>query len=112
LSAFVLHVLLCLTGLLNLGRLELSVQIIGCFGYVFALFTTGPRWLRWKVAAWDAVVLCLLIRANGMTASPFLLMIPVWFFGVALANMIDGDTAPVRWLLALALLKRNAGLER
>ena len=104
LSAFLLYVALYLTGLLNLGPLELSAQILGCVGYVFALFSTGPRWLRWTMATWDAVVLCLLIRANGMTASPFLVMVPVWFFGVALANLIDGDTAPVPWMLALALL--------
>ena len=104
LSAFLLYVLLYFTGILNLGPLELSAQIIGCLGYVFALFTTGPRWLRWTVATWDAVVLCLLIRANGMTASPFLVMVPVWFFGVALANLMDGDTAPVPWMLLLALL--------
>ena len=104
LSAFVLYVALYFTGILNLGPLELTAQILGCIGYVFALFTTGPRWLRWTMATWDAVVLCLLIRANGMTASPFLVMVPVWFFGVALANLIDGDTAPVPWMLALALL--------
>lgn len=104
LSAFLLYVLLYFTGILNLGPLELSAQIIGCLGYVFALFTTGPRWLRWTVATWDAVVLCLLIRANGMTASPFLVMVPVWFFGVALANLMDGDSTPVPWMLLLALL--------
>ncbi len=104
LSAFLLYALLYFIGILNLGPLELSAQIIGCLGYVFALFTTGPRWLRWTVATWDAVVLCLLIRANGMTASSFLIMVPVWFFGVALANLIDGDTAPVPWMLLLALL--------
>ena len=104
LSAFLLYVLLYLTGILNLGPLELSAQILGCVGYALALFTTGPRWLRWTLATWDAVVICLLIRANGMTASPFLMMIPVWFFGVALANLIDGDTAPVPWMLLLALL--------
>ena len=109
LSAFVLYVLLYFTGLLNLGPLELSVQVIGCLGYAFALFTTGPRWLRWTVATWDAVVLCLLIRANGMTASPFLIMIPVWFFGVCLANLIDGDITPVPWMLALALLSPLLG---
>ena len=87
-----------------MGPLELSAQVLGCIGYVFALFTTGPRWLRWTIAIWDAVVLCLLIRANGMTASPFLVMVPVWFFGVALANLMDGDSTPVPWMLLLALL--------
>lgn len=104
LSAFLLYVALYFTGILNLGPLELSAQVLGCIGYVFALFTTGPRWLRWTIAIWDAVVLCLLIRANGMTASPFLVMVPVWFFGVALANLMDGDSAPVPWMLLLALL--------
>lgn len=109
LSAFLLYVLLYFNGILNLGPLELSAQILGCLGYVFALFTTGPRWLRWTLATWDAVVLGLLIRSNGMTASPFLIMVPVWFFGVALANLIDGDTAPVPWMLTLALLSPLLG---
>lgn len=104
LGAFVLYLVLYFAGILNLGPLEMSAQILGCLGYVFALFTTGPRWLRWTMATWDAVVIFLLIRSNGMTASPFLVMIPVWFFGVALANLIDGDTTPVPWMLVLALL--------
>lgn len=104
LSAFVLYIALHFLGILNVGTLELSGLILGIFAHVYALSTTGPIWLRWTLATWDAIMICLLIRVNGATASPLLMMVPVWFFGVALANLIDGDDRPIPWMLTLALL--------
>ena len=103
-SAFVLYVALHFVGVLNAGTLELSALILGVLAHIYALFTTGPSWLRWTLATWDAVMICLLIRVNGATASPIAMMVPVWFFGVALANLIDGDDRPIPWMLTLAVL--------
>ena len=104
LSAFALYIALYFLGILNLGMLELSALILGCLAHGYALFTTGPSWLRWTLATWDALMIFLLIRVNGATASPLTMMVPVWFFGVALANLLDGDDRPIPWMLALALL--------
>ncbi len=109
LSAFLSYVALYFLGILNLGPLELNGLILGCLAHGYALLTTGPVWLRWTLATWDAVMICLLIRVNGATTSPFLVMIPAWFFGVALANLIDGDDRPIPWMLALALLAALLG---
>lgn len=104
LGAFLLYIALHFIGILNVGTLELSALILGIVAHVYALFTTGPSWLRWTLATWDALLIFLLIRVNGATASPLLMMVPVWFFGVALANLIDGDDRPIPWMLTLALL--------
>jgi diguanylate cyclase (GGDEF)-like protein len=104
LGAFGLYVVLYFFGVLRFGPLEFGAQLIGFIGYTVALFAPPKSWFRWALAIWDAFVLMLLMRSNGLSESVFVVMIPVWFFGVALANLVEGETTPIPWMLSLALL--------
>ena len=103
-STFAAYLGLHFAGVFHLDVFALGALAIGLLIYGVALTRTNLTWLRWPAACWDAFAMFLLIRATGMTASPFTILMPVWFFGVALANLIDGDTRPVPWMLVLGFL--------
>jgi diguanylate cyclase (GGDEF)-like protein len=109
LSTFGLYIALHFFGVVRLDLFALSALLVGFTMYAVALLRPSLTLLRWPVACWDVFAMFLLIRATGMTASPFTILLPVWFFGVALANLIDGDTRPVPWMLALGLAGLLAG---
>jgi diguanylate cyclase (GGDEF)-like protein len=108
-GSFVMYALLLIVGVLKLGTLETVALGVSLAVYAAAYSRGDSRVVRWLVAAFDAGLLLLMVRATGMTQSPFVMLAPVWFFGVALANLSDGNDAPVPWMIALALIALLGG---
>lgn len=108
-GAFVFYLLLHFTGVLRLEGLTLTFQIGSFVLYVLAIFSSSPAWVRWTLAIADTLTLAVMIHFTGGANSPFLMIIPIWFFGVALANLADGQTHPIPWMLLLATLCGLAG---
>ncbi len=102
LGSFVFYIILHFTGLVPLSNLILTFQFGSFILYFLAVFSSSPPWVRWTLAITDVITLTMMIQFTGGKISPFLMIIPVWFFGVALANLVDGETRPIPWMLLLA----------
>jgi diguanylate cyclase (GGDEF)-like protein len=101
LLSFFYYLALHLTNVLPFSNLVFSAQLGSFVLYSLALFTSSPAWVRWTLAFTDTITLALMIQATGGKNSPFLMMIPVWFFGVSLANLVDGEKKPILWMLLM-----------
>ncbi len=109
LGSFFFYLLLHFTGLLPLHGLALTFQIGSFILYFLAVFSSSPSWVRWTLAFSDMVTLTFLLQITGGSSSPFMMMIPVWFFGVALANLVDGQTKPIPWMLLMGAMAAIGG---
>jgi diguanylate cyclase (GGDEF)-like protein len=95
------YIFLHFTGLVPFSNLTITVIVGTNILNFLAIFNSSPRWVRWTLAFADTLNMLLIIRDTGGASSPFLMIIPVWFFGVALANLVDGETAPIPWMLLM-----------
>ena len=101
LGSFVFYLVLHFTNILPFSTIVLTAQLGSFVLYLLAAFSSSPSWVRWTLAFTDTITLALMIQATGSRNSPFLMIIPVWFFGVALANLVDGETKPIPWMLLM-----------
>ncbi len=101
LGSFAFYLVLHFTNILPFSTLVLTAQLGSFVLYLLAAFSSSPPWVRWTLAFSDTITLVLMIQATGGKNSPFLMIIPVWFFGVALANLVDGETKPIPWMLLM-----------
>jgi diguanylate cyclase (GGDEF)-like protein len=108
-ASYVIYLLLQTFGLLNFSSLTILV-IIGSLALYSLTFVVGsPGWVRWVLAACEVISLMVVLRDTGGANSPFVIIVPVWFFGVALANLVDGKVAPIPWMLLMALVAYLGG---
>ena len=101
LGSFAFYLILHFTNVLPFSSIVLTAQLGSFVLYLLAVFSSSPSWVRWTLALSDTITLSLMIQATGGRNSPFLMIIPVWFFGVALANLVDGETKPIPWMLLM-----------
>jgi diguanylate cyclase (GGDEF)-like protein len=101
LGSFFFYLILHFTNILPFTTLVLTAQLGSFVLYLLAAFSSSSPWVRWTLAFTDTITLSLMIQATGGQNSPFLMIIPVWFFGVALANLVDGETQPIPWMLLM-----------
>jgi diguanylate cyclase (GGDEF)-like protein len=107
--SYVIYLVLHAIGVFQFSNLTLTV-LIGSFAlYSLTLISGSPPWVRWALALFDVVSIAFVMYNTGGSQSPFLIIIPVWFFGVALANLVDGNTAPIPWMLLMATLAYLGG---
>ncbi len=102
LGSFAFYLILHFTNILPFSTIVLTAQLGSFILYLLAAFSSSPPWVRWTLAFSDTITLALMIQATGGKNSPFLMIIPVWFFGVALANLADGETRPIPWMLLMS----------
>jgi diguanylate cyclase (GGDEF)-like protein len=110
LASYVIYLLLHGFGIYHFSAITLTILFGSIMLYSLSLFSSSPNWVRWSLACADAVAIALMLQNTGGTQSPFIMIIPVWFFGIALTNLSDGDTAPIPWLLVLATVAYLSGV--
>jgi diguanylate cyclase (GGDEF)-like protein len=108
-ASYVIYLLLHFLGVFEFSTLTLTVLVGSFVLYSLTLFSSSPSWVRWTLAVTDVFSIALVLSDTGGAQSPFLMIIPVWFFGVALANLVDGNTAPIPWMLLMALVAYLGG---
>ncbi len=102
-----LYLLMYLAGWIKLNDVTLASLSISFALYFFALYLPREFRLRWALALADTITIGFLVQDTGGANSAFLMLIPVWFFGVSLANLVDGETAPIPYMM---LMGAAAGL--
>jgi diguanylate cyclase (GGDEF)-like protein len=107
--SYLIYLLLHFIGVYTFSSLTLTVLIGSLVLYLLTLLSGSPQWVRWSLALFDIISIAFVLNSTGGAQSPFIIIIPVWFFGVALANLVDGDTAPIPWMLFMAALTYIGG---
>jgi diguanylate cyclase (GGDEF)-like protein len=108
-ASYVIYFLLHLTETFVFSNLILVVLIGSLAVYLLVFFTSSPAWVRWTLAVADVVSVAFMLSGTGGVQSPFVMIIPVWFIGIALTNLVDGNTKPIPWMLLMALLAYVVG---
>lgn len=103
------YLLLHLFGWMRLGDLAIASVAVTFLLYVLALFLPREFRLRWALALADTVTIAFLIQDTGGSNSPYLMLIPVWFFGVSLANLVDDEITPIPWMLLMGAVSGVVG---
>ncbi len=101
LSSYVLYFLLIQFGIWTLNPLAITSILGSAVLYVLALFSSSPPWVRWTLTFTDVFCIIAMAQATGGANSTFLMLVPIWFFGVALTNMVDGKIIYIPWMLFL-----------
>jgi diguanylate cyclase (GGDEF)-like protein len=102
LASFLLYIGLHALGVVTLDNWAVAAQILSAFVCVVGFRLSPSSGWAWVLSVTDTLTLFLLIRATGGTSSPFQVMVPVWFFGVALTNVRGGQEQPLWFMTLLA----------